>query len=258
MPKISVCILAVNEADKIAHAIDSAKAAPWCDEVLVFDSGSTDDTPRIAEELGASVQHEPWVSFSENRQKIIAAARNDWVFILDADEEIAPELANEIANLADTAFEANAIFEVPRRNYLLGRHVKAWDPDRVARLVDRRRLRWPERAIHDRPEPASGAIGPLSAPLLHNRHSSDWGDYFDGARYEKRADALAREMYDSGKRIGFFGLWLRPYAAFVKFYLLRGGVFQGAFGLLIAQKAAVSVQLKYAKLWHLQQTEGAD
>lgn len=253
---ISVCILAVNEADKIATAIESANAAPWCDEVVVFDSGSTDETVSIAKNLGATVRSEPWVSFSENRQKIIAAARNDWVFILDADEQISPQLAQEIGGLGDDAMATHAIFEMPRRNFLMGRHVKAWDPDRVARLVDRRRLRWPERAIHDRPEPTSGTVGQLASPLLHNQHSSDWGDYFDGERYEKRSDALAREMYDRGKRIGFFGLWLRPYAAFVKFYLFKGGFMQGAFGLLIAQKAAVSVQLKYAKLWHLQQTEG--
>lgn len=256
MLKISVCILAVNEADKIAYAIESANAAPWCDEVVVFDSGSTDDTVSIAKEMGATVQTEPWVSFSENRQKIIAAACNDWIVILDADEEISPELAQEIERLDEGTLQTHAVFEIPRRNHLIGRHVKAWDPDRVARVVDRRRLRWPERAIHDRPEPTSGTVGQLAAPILHNRHSSDWADYFDGARYEKRADALAREMYGHGKRIGIFGLWLRPYAAFVKFYLLKGGFLHGAFGLLIAQKAAVSVQLKYAKLWHLQQTEG--
>ncbi|MHC4994471.1 MAG: glycosyltransferase family 2 protein [Planctomycetota bacterium] len=251
-PKISICILAQDEADKIEFGLKSIKACDWCDELLVFDSGSTDGTVSICEQYADRVQHEPWVDFSTNRQKIVAAAKNDWVFILDADEEISEGLAREIANLDDGLFEKHPVFTMPRNNYLLGRHIRAWDPDRIDRLFDRTRVRWPDRAIHDFREPTEGTVQHLAGPIIHNRHADNWSDYFDGNRYAKRTDALAHEMYDRGKRVGFLGLYLRPWAAFVKFYFLKRGFLSGSAGLLIAQKAAFSVQLKYARLWDLQ------
>lgn len=254
-PAISVCILAKNEAKKIGHALESAKACPWVDEIVVFDSGSTDGTPDIARKFTSRVEHHGWVDFSTNRQKIIAAAKNDWALILDADEEISPELSREIAALRDTDFQLHPVFLMPRKNYLLGRHVRAWDPDRIARLIDRRRVTWPARSVHDRPDPTTGLSCNLASPILHNRHSNDWRDYFDGERYAARTDALAREMFEAGRRVGFLSLFFRPRFAFLKFYLFKLGFLQGSFGLLVAQKAAFSVQLKYARLWHLQRGE---
>lgn len=255
-PKVSVCILAVNEAEKIGHALRSARACPWVDEVLVFDSGSTDSTVAVAQEMADRVEFHPWVDFSTNRRLVVEAAKNDWVFVLDADEEISDELFDEVASLPDSAFEAHPIMTMPRRNYLLGRHVRAWDPDLVDRLFDRRRVTWPARSVHDFRRPTQGTARALGGPILHNRHADQWGDYFDGERYAVRADALAREMYDAGKRVGLLGLWLRPWAAFIKFFVFKRGFLDGAFGLLVAQKAAFSVQLKYARLWHLRRGKG--
>jgi glycosyltransferase involved in cell wall biosynthesis len=252
-PPITVCILACNEAPKIAHALASARACPWVREIIVFDSGSTDDTVAIARRFTDRVHHEPWVNFSANRQKIVAAASHDWVFVLDADEEISPELSAEIASLDPSVFERHPILTMPRRNYLLGRHVRAYDPDRIDRLFNRRRVRWPDRAIHDFRQPIDGRPLALRQPILHNRHIDNWGDYFDGERYGKRSDALAQEMYDAGRRVGYMGLWLRPMMAFIKFYILKRGFLDGSLGLLVAQKSAFSVQLKYARLWHIQQ-----
>jgi glycosyltransferase involved in cell wall biosynthesis len=255
MPPISVCILACNEAGKIEHALKSARACPWVSEIVVFDSGSTDGTPDIARRHADRVEHQPWIDFSTNRQKIVAAAVHDWVFILDADEEISPDLSAEIEALSADTFARHPILTMPRRNYLLGRHVRAWDPDRIDRLFDRRRVTWPQRSVHDYRIPTEGTPFALRQPILHNRHADHWGDYFEGERYARRTDALAHEMYAHGKRVGPLGLWLRPIAAFWKFYLLKRGFLDGSLGLLVAQKAAFSTQLKYARLWHLQQRE---
>lgn len=252
-PQISICILACNEQTKIAHALESAKACSWAAEIVVFDSGSTDDTVAVARRYTSRVEFHPWVDFTTNRRKIVDSASHDWVFILDADEEISPELAAEIDRLDESAMRDHPVFDLPRKNFLLGRHVRAWDPDRVDRLFDRRKVRWPHRAIHDHPEPVEGSVGHLAGSLLHNRHADEWGDYFDGERYAKRADALARELLTAGRRARGIDLWLRPWVAFWKIYLLKGAFRDGAFGVLIAQKAAFSAQLKYARLWHLQQ-----
>ncbi len=250
-PPISICVLAVNEQDKIEHALQSARRCDWCDEIIVFDSGSTDRTVEIARRHADRVEHHDWVSFSHNRRRIVEAARNDWVFLLDADEEISSDLAEEIGNLTDPAFAQHPVFDMPRKNYLLGRHVVAWNPDRVARLIDRRRVEWPDRAIHDVRIPTEGTLRSLRCPVLHNAHADSWPDYFDGPRYARRAEALAREMYDRGRRANYLDLLLRPCFAFCKFYFFKFGFLQGTFGLLIAQKASSSVQLKYARLWQL-------
>lgn len=254
-PPITVCILAHNEARHIAAALRSARACSWCSQILVFDSGSTDDTVAIATDLADRVEYQPWVDFTTNRRKIVDTADHDWVFILDADEIISDQLRYEIAALPDEAFEQHSIFTMPRKNYLLGRHVRAWDPDRIDRLFNRRRVTWPHAAIHDRRTPISGGgtIAALKQPILHKPHDDDWPDYFDGPRYAARTEALAQEMYDKGRRVSFLGMLLRPPMTIFKYFILKRGFLQGTFGLLVAQKAAVSVQLKYARLWHLQQ-----
>ena len=254
-PKISICIMARDEEARIRHALRSAKESGWCDELLVADTGSVDRTALIAEEEGARVAYHEWCDFTHNRKQMIADARNDWVFILDADERISPELAIEIAALPADWFERHPVTEIPRRNYLLGRHVRPWDPDLIRRLFQRHRSRHQEHVLHDSRIPLEGSLGRLSAAILHNADRDDFSDYFDGALYQTRSDVAALDKFNRGQRVGLLGLWLRPLAAFVKFYLLKGGFRDGAFGLLIAQKAAMGTQLKYARLWHLQQSQ---
>lgn len=249
---ISVCMLAKDEAGKIRPALQSARACAAVAEIVVFDSGSTDGTVEIARELADRVEHREWVDFTTNRQAVVDAANHDHVLVLDADEELSPELAAEIVGLTDDQFAAHPVFTMPRKNYLLGRHVVAWDPDRVARLFDRTRITWPKRTVHDRPKPTRGTVGRLNGPLYHNRMANDFGDYFDGERYQARADALAEEMYERGTRCGYIEVLFNPLVAFGKSYLLKGGALQGTFGLLVAQKSATFTQLKYARLWQLQ------
>ena len=80
-----------------------------------------------------------------------------------------------------------------------------------------------------------------------------WSDYFSGKRTDARLMMVARQMFDQGKRATWVSLAFRPWMAFIKFYFLKRGFLDGTFGLLIAQKAAFSVQLKYAALWAVQQ-----
>lgn len=255
-PPITIAVATDNKISTLADALRSARACPWCDELLVFDSGSTDGSLDVARQLADRVEHHEWTTYADSKQRMCRAARNDWVFILDADEQITPELAGEVAALSDEAFARHPVMTMPRRNYLLGRHVRAWDPDRQNRLFDRTRVHWPDRAIHDERKPTEGTPRALAGCILHNPGVDDWRDYFDGRRYEDRVDKLARELYAAGKRVGCLDLLVRPNIAFLKYFILKGGFLQGAFGVLVAQKASVSVQLKYARLWHLQQTGG--
>ncbi len=142
----------------------------------------------------------------------------------------------------------------------MGRVARAWLPDWQSRLIHRGRARWSEHALHEDRLPSDPSrVGRLPGFLEHKRLSrAGFADYFGGRRLDERLLPVAREMHARGKRCHWWDLLLRPAAAFWKFYLLKRGFLDGTFGLLIAQKAAVSTQLKYAALWAVQQEAKAD
>lgn len=252
MTEISVIICCANSEDTLAVACRSAR---WADEIIVVDSGSTDRTPDIAREFADRYVHEPWRGYAG--QKIFAQelATHDWILFLDGDEECTPRLAQEIADLSVDAMDAHDLYLVPRRNWMFGRPVRAWWPDRLTRLYHRRRCTWNDHALHDtRHASHPSRVGSLRGWLEHKRLSNaGWSDYFSGARLDERLMPVARQMHQRGKHVGMMDLIFRPWAAFFKSFVLKRGFLDGGFGLLIAQKSAVSTQLKYAALWTVQQ-----
>jgi glycosyltransferase involved in cell wall biosynthesis len=222
---------------------------------MVCDTGSSDATVEIAVKMADRIEHQEWIDFTTNKRIMTEQALNNWVFVLDADEQISRELRNEINSLTASDFQRFSVMMMPRKNYLLGRHVRAWDPDWQTRLFDRTRTAWLPLTIHEKPVPLKGEVKRLNGQLLHNVETNDWLDYFAGPRYEARTDTLAREMFRQGARAGYLKLLLFPFLTFWKFYLRNLGFLQGKFGVLIAQKAAFGIQLKYARLWHLLEQE---
>jgi (heptosyl)LPS beta-1,4-glucosyltransferase len=251
MPAISVVIVCANVEDTLPAA---CRSVAWADEIIVVDSGSTDRTAEIARDLANRYVLEPWRGYTA--QKVFGAelARNDWVFILDGDEACSPELAAEWGRLDDAALDAADVLIMPRRNYVMGRYARAWAPDWQSRIYHRRRATWPDEALHDARLPSDPArIRRLKGWIEHKRHScAGWADYFSGRRADERLLMVARDMHRRGKRARWWDIAIRPALAFAKFYFIKGGWRDGTFGLLIAQKALVSDQLKYAALWAVQ------
>jgi (heptosyl)LPS beta-1,4-glucosyltransferase len=251
MPKVSTVICCYNAV----HTIEAAcRSVAWADELVVVDSGSTDPTPQIARRYAHAFVVEPWRGYTEQKRFGTSLCRNEWVLVLDADEECSPELAGEIAGLAPERLETNDVFLIRRRNYQMGRYVRAWSPDWQSRLIHRGRCRWAEEALHDRRLPSHPSReARLAGWIEHNRCSqAGFADYFNGRLADVRLRLLAEEMSRRGKRCGWMDLLVRPAHAFVKSYILKLGFLDGQFGLLIAQKAAMAAQLKYAALWAMQ------
>ncbi len=252
MTPVSVVICCANSEATLAAACESAR---WADELIVVDSGSTDATPQIAKRFTERYVVEPWRGYDKQKQFGVSLAAHDWVFVLDGDEEITEELAQEIRALPDSAFDAADVMTMPRLNYVMGRPVRAWLPDTQDRLIHRHRVTWPAEALHERREASDPSrVWPLRGQLLHKRVSDEgFSDYFSGRRMDERLLMVARAELARGKRARWTDLVFRPAFAFIKFYLLKGGIKDGVFGLLIAQKALVSAQLKYAALWAAQE-----
>lgn len=250
VPKVSVTIITLNEAEHIAAAIDSAR---WADEILVVDSGSTDGTADIARASGALVLCREWSGYVDQKNYAAERASHDWIFSLDADERITPALSAEIRALLSTDPPLRA-YRSPRVAYHLGRWVRTTDfyPDYQKRLYDRRAARWRGKYVHESVA-VDGAVGQLHAELEHYSFRN-LRDQLD--RINHYTTLAARQMHESGRRSGPIHLLVHPPAAFLRNYLLRRGVLDGTAGLTISLMNAYSVFLKFAKLWEMQRGDG--
>lgn len=251
MPKVSVTIITLNEAEHIAAAIDSVA---WADEIIVVDSGSGDGTADIARASGATVVVREWPGYVEQKNHAATLAANDWILSLDADERIPPALAAEIRQLLASEPRERA-FRVPRVTRHLGRWIRTTDfyPDFQTRLYDRRAARWQGRYVHESVR-ADGAVGRLRHEIEHYSYR-DLRDHLD--RINHYTSLAARQMHENGRRSGFLHLLAHPPAAFLRNYLLRRGFLDGTAGLLISIVNSYSVFLKFAKLWELERNPEA-
>ena len=246
MPRVTVTIITKNEAAHIGAAIDSAS---WADEIIVVDSGSSDDTVALAAAKGVRVESRTWTGWVDQKNFAASLAANDWIFSLDADERVTPALAQEIKGVLSTN-PPNAAYKVPRVTFHLGRWIRTTDfyPDFQTRLYDRRAARWDGRYVHESVK-AIGQVSRLSQELQHYSYD-DLSDHLD--RINAYSSLAARKMYEQGRRAHIFDLVTQAPAAFLRNYILRRGILDGSAGLVISTVNAYSVFLKFAKLWELQ------
>jgi len=247
VPKVSVTVITLNEAEHIGAAIDSAA---WADEIVVVDSGSTDGTADIARAKGATVLSREWVGYVDQKNFAAARVSNDWIFSLDADERIPPELGVEVRALLSSEPSKRG-YRVPRVTFHLGRWIRTTDfyPDFQTRLYDRRAARWRGKYVHESVS-VDGPVGQLRHDLEHYSFR-DLRDQLD--RVNHYTTLAARQMREAGRRAGPLDLLVHPPAAFLRNYVLRRGILDGTVGLTISLVNAYSVFLKFAKLWELQQ-----
>jgi len=242
--KLSACIIAMNEEDRIADCI---RSLDFCDEVLVVDSHSTDRTREVAADLGARVIERDWPGHVAQKEFTIRQAKNDWVLCLDADERVSPALREEILAAGRNFFTAAPGWQMPRMSWYLGKWIRhgTWYPDLQLRLFDRRRGRWTGMNPHDRVE--------IDGRPLRFRHEIRHYPYRSISEHLHTIDnytsIMARELHARGKRASVLDLFTHPLGRFLKFYVLEAGFLDGWRGLLLACLAAHYAQMKYAKLF---------
>jgi glycosyltransferase involved in cell wall biosynthesis len=246
---VTATIITFNEAANIQAALESLS---WADEIIVVDSESSDDTVAIARKFTDRVFVRPWPGYIAQKNFAAEQARHDWIFSLDADERIPPSLAEEIRAVVTTE-PALRGYRVPRVTYHLGRWIRTTDfyPDYQTRLYDRRSARWRGKYVHESVA-VDGPVGRLRHELEHYSFR-DLRDQLD--RINHYTTLAARQMHETGRHATPFDLVVHPPAAFLRNYLLRRGVLDGAAGFTISAMNAFSVYLKFAKLWELQQKD---
>lgn len=245
---ITVVIPTLNEAEQIADCVGHLR---WADEVLVADGGSGDGTGQLARSAGATVLDVPGVTIAAQRNAAIERARNRWIFALDADERIGPELAEELTRLAGGGGSGrqHEAYAVRRNNMYLGRLMRhaGWGDSWAVRFFQRDR-RFIEKRVHEGLEPVPD-VGRLAHPLAHT-------PYKDLSHHVRKlvqyAEWGAADLKDSGRRVRVTDLMMRPGWQFFRTYILQLGLLEGWRGLLLCGLAGVSVFLKYARLWDLE------
>lgn len=241
----SLVLITRDAAHLLAECIASA---PGADEILVVDSGSRDDTPALAQRLGARVIHQDWLGYGPQKRFAALAARHDWILSLDADERLTPELLSSIERALENP-EA-AVYLLPRRNRFMGRwllHGEGY-PDWCARLFDRRKGNWSSDAVHEKLE-TQDPPARLSGDLLHESEQG-LSDYL--AKQNQYTDIQARLMLQAGKRFSAAKMLTSPLFRFIKFYFLRRGFLDGLPGLVHIAIGCWNSFIKYAKLRDLQ------
>jgi len=249
--KISATIITFNEAANIREACDSVK---WADEIIVVDSGSTDETRQIAADCGARVLERAWPGFAAQKQFATGEAANDWIFSLDADERVSDELKTSIAKLSAGPESSLADgYRIARRSFYQGRWIKGggWYPDWQLRLFKKSRGRWAPRHIHESVKLDEGAhVEKLPGDILHYSVSNAAQHHrMIGERY---APLAAEQMLEEGRRTSAWKIATAAPSAFVRSYLLKGGFRDGLAGITIASFAAHHAFLKHVMLWEKQ------
>jgi glycosyltransferase involved in cell wall biosynthesis len=164
--KLTAIILTLNEAQHISDCIDSLH---WCDEIVVFDSHSQDETVQLALGAGARVGFAKFENYAQQRNAALDFVESDWVFFVDADERGSAELGAEIRQRMQGV---EAGWHVPRHNYIFGKLTlgAGWWPDYQLRLFQHGKVRY-ERPVHE-VAVVDGLIGHLKNPLIHYNYEN--------------------------------------------------------------------------------------
>lgn len=243
--KISATIIVYNEEDSIA---DVCETVSWADEIVIVDSDSSDRTVEIARKYTDKIFNREFRGYKDKHEFADAQTTGDWIFWIDADERVTPELRKSIGDLKnqDESSLPNG-FRIARKTWYLDRWIKhsGWYPDYQMRLYRKSGSFWDGVSPHETAR-VEGRTKILRGEFLHYTKR----DLSEHHRVLDSYTTLAAEnFYKRDKVIGSLGLFFHPIGAFVRTYILKQGFRDGIPGLMIAMFTAYSVFLKYAKLW---------
>ncbi|MEQ8781119.1 MAG: glycosyltransferase family 2 protein [Roseibium album] len=252
---LSAFIIARNEADRISRPIRSV--IDWVDEVIVIDSGSTDDTIAVAEKLGARVVHKDWQGYGPQKRCGEDQCRNDWLLNLDADEEVTEDLATEIrAKFSDNSYrDADGWRIMIRDMYAHETEPAPWAYGyNQIRLYDRRKGRFSDSSVHDTVRPVDGAtIANLSGIMAHRSiRSLD----FQVDKYNRYSGMQVEDMRTRGRKLPRSRLLTEFPVSFFKAYFVRKYRKYGWWGFILSMNYAHARFLRVAKAYEAELLAG--
>ncbi|OIR02825.1 PGL/p-HBAD biosynthesis glycosyltransferase [mine drainage metagenome] len=248
---LSVIIITKNEAHAIA---DCLRSVAWADEIIIVDSGSTDNTINICEQFGAKVTvTENWPGFGQQKNRALALATHPWILSIDADECVPEALQEEIKQAI--ASNADASYRMPRSSSYCGQFIRhsGWSPDYVTRLFKRGYGRFSNDLVHERLL-TDHPTKTFKSPLLHISYVNLEEVLDKVNRYSTDGAMMLHQRGKSaslGKAINH-GIW-----AFFRTYFIRRGFLDGKMGFILAVSNAETTYYRYLKLALLNPTKSS-
>lgn len=242
---ISVTVLTKNCAKTLRATLESISSFP---EVVILDTGSTDDTLLIAKTFpNIKIYPLPFQGFGPLHNEASSLASHDWIFSLDSDEVVTPELFAEVQNLS---LNEKYVYSVLRDNYFNGKHIRCcsgWYPDRVLRLYNRKTACFSQDYVHERILSENLIIAPLKYPIKH----TPYRNMHDFLAKMQVYTSLFAEQNRHKKKSSLTHAIFHSIYAFFKSYILKRGFLGGKEGLIISLYIGQTAFYKYLKLAEL-------
>jgi glycosyltransferase involved in cell wall biosynthesis len=255
-PPISAVVITLNEASNIARCIEALLLV--VDEILIYDSFSTDNTPAICAQypMVRFIQGE-WKGFAQTKNIANALAQHDWILSIDADEVLDANLQQALLALRPMLNDSCA-FAIRRLPFYCGYPVRytSWNPDWKVRLFNRQFCYWEGQFVHEWLHvPDSIKTLKLSGHCLHYSFPTISAHLATIAKY---APLEAQRHVDAGKRITFFHLIIKPVAQFFTCYVLKQGFRDGRVGLIVSIMNSYAKFVRYACAWVILRKQAKD
>ena len=244
---VTATVITRNEQDNISRCLNSLR---WVDDIIVVDSGSTDNTLDICRSFNCRVFSIEWRGFGLTKQFAVNQAKTSWILSIDADEQVSHDLRQQILKVMNEPAEFNG-YRIQRVSSYLGSLIRysGWQNDRPLRLFNRNYGQFNEKPVHESVQ-LHGKSGLLTAPLYHYPYPDVYSHIEKMNRYSELG---AKELKKKGRKSTPLGAVLHGAGKFIKMYILKSGFRDGKAGFVLAQNSAFGVYLKYLKLWRMNQ-----
>ena len=244
---ISVIILAKNEEKNIA---DCLKTIKWCDEIIVIDDNSIDNTAEISKKLNAKVYQRSLDDFSKQRNFGLSKANSEWILFIDADERVSDglifEISNKIHQWADKIENSYSGFYINRTDVLWGQQLKYGETGsiKLIRLARKNRGEWKGK-VHEEWK-VTGKIGSLKNPIIHYPHQTI-SEFLKEVNWY--TTLRAKELFDQKVKVFFWSIIAYPIGKFLLDFIIKKGILDGQRGLITALIMSFHSFLVRGKLW---------
>lgn len=237
--KLSGVIIAKNEAVNIGKTISALKSIS--DDIIVLDSGSTDNTREIAENLGAIVHNVEWLGYGKTKNLGHQLTQNDWIISVDADELLSEEL---IANILKITFKDRHIYHISTKQNYCGKWItySEFKPKHHPRIFNKQEVKWNDRLVHESLEPLHDKTHVfLDGHIMHYSYA-DKAEHLQ--KLENYAKLTAEQWAREGYNLGFLKRYLGPSFRFLKSYILNLGFLEGKLGYQISVLNAKMLKIR--------------
>jgi glycosyltransferase involved in cell wall biosynthesis len=245
--QLTLVIITLNEEINLARCLESAKTV--ADEIVIVDSFSTDGTGEIALSFGARFIQRSWMGFAQTKNYANGLASHDWILSLDADEVLDEAMSRHILRIKEQSKPDHQAYELRRLPNYCGHWIRhsGWNPDRKIRLFNRKTARWVGDYVHESLQVDAGLrIGHLEGICYHYTFRTIQEHVATINRYSELAKD---ELKQRGKKATLFHLIIKPWAEFIRSYILKGGFRDGYAGLIVSMMNAYDKFIRYAKLY---------